>query len=83
MGRQSTVLFKNENDTLPLRPESIRKLAVIGPLAEYCNLGNYSGRPSHRVSPLDGMLDQFGISTPPNPPRKDWYEELAESLWAA
>ena len=78
MGRQSIVLFKNENNTLPLRPQSIRKLAVIGPLAEYCYLGNYSGRPSHRVSPLDGMLDQFGIPTPPNPPRKDWYENWSD-----
>ena len=74
MGRQSIVLFKNEQETLPLDPASIRKLAVIGPLAEYCFLGNYSGWPTHRVAPLDGILDQFGIPRPPDQPRKDWYE---------
>ncbi len=75
IGRQSTVLFKNEHQTLPLDSSGIKKLAVIGPLAEFCYLGNYSGRPTHRVSPLDGMLDHFGIATPPDPPRKDWYED--------
>jgi beta-glucosidase len=78
IGRQSIVLFKNEQRTLPLDPASIRKLAVIGPLAEYCYLGNYSGRPTQRISPLDGMLDQFGIPTPPRPPRKDWYENWSD-----
>ena len=81
MGRQSVVLFKNENNTLPLRPESIRKLAVIGPVAQYCYLGNYAGRPSHRVSPLVGMLEQFGIQPPADirhPPRKEWYENWSD-----
>jgi beta-glucosidase len=67
-GRQSIVLFKNENNTLPLSAKSIAKLAVIGPVAATCHLGNYSGRPDHLVSPLDGILGQFGIQ-PPAPPK--------------
>lgn len=69
VGRQAVVLFKNENHTLPLAPASLTKLAVIGPMAATCHLGNYSGRPSHLVSPLDGILNQFGIQ-PPVLPKK-------------
>lgn len=66
-GRQSVVLFKNENNALPLDKNSITKLAVIGPMAATCHLGNYSGRPDHLVSPLDGILEQFGIQPPVQP----------------
>jgi beta-glucosidase len=63
-GRQSIVLFKNENSTLPLSTGEITKLAVIGPMASLCHLGNYSGRPDQLVSPLDGILEQFGLQGP-------------------
>ncbi len=67
IGRESAVLFKNESNTLPLDASSITKLAVIGPMAAVCHLGNYSGRPDHLVSPLDGILEQFGIQPPSQP----------------
>ncbi|HZQ42028.1 MAG TPA: glycoside hydrolase family 3 C-terminal domain-containing protein [Acidobacteriaceae bacterium] len=63
-GRQSVVLFKNENSTLPLHAKGIQKIAVIGPMAATCQLGNYSGKPLDRVSPLDGILSRFGIQAP-------------------
>lgn len=63
-GRQSIVLFKNENNTLPLQAKNIQKLAVIGPMAATCHLGNYSGQPLHQVSPLEGILKHFGIQPP-------------------
>lgn len=63
-GRQSVVLFKNDKNTLPLDANKITKLAVIGPLAATCQLGNYSGTPDHLVTPLDGILEQFGIQPP-------------------
>jgi beta-glucosidase len=68
-GRQSIVLFKNENNTLPLNAGGIAKLALIGPMAAKCHLGNYSGRPDHLVSPLDGILTHLGIQ-PPVLPKK-------------
>jgi beta-glucosidase len=34
LARQSVVLLKNEKDTLPLAPEKIKRIAVIGPLAD-------------------------------------------------
>lgn len=72
-GRQSIVLFKNENNTLPLRAQGLQKLAVIGPMAGTCQLGNYSGKPLQKVSPLDGILKRFGVEAPaplPEPQEK-------------
>jgi beta-glucosidase len=59
--RESIVLLKNRNATLPFKP-SIRKLAVVGPTADLLESveGNYNGTASHPVSPLDGMRRQFG-----------------------
>ncbi len=64
-GRQSVVLFKNENHTLPLEKGRIKKLAVIGPMAATCHLGNYSGVPDYRVSPLAGIMTYLGIGSGP------------------
>ncbi len=50
---QSIVLLKNDN-ILPLKKDS-GKLAVIGPFANRCWLGIYSGNPKSKVSPLDGI----------------------------
>ena len=59
--RESIVLLKNRNGTLPFKP-SIRKLAIVGPTADLLESieGNYNGVASHPVSPLDGMRKQFG-----------------------
>lgn len=65
--RQSIVLFKNDNHTLPLDKEKIRKIAIIGPMADICNLGNYSGTPLMRVSPLHGIREYLGIRTETDP----------------
>ncbi|MGB5264120.1 MAG: glycoside hydrolase family 3 C-terminal domain-containing protein, partial [Lutimonas sp.] len=50
---QSIVLLKNEN-VLPLKKD-IDQLAVIGPFADRCWLGIYSGNPKSKISPLDGI----------------------------
>ncbi|RAP77596.1 beta-glucosidase BglX [Paenibacillus montanisoli] len=58
MARQSIVLLKNENGTLPLR-QGLKKLAVIGPLADNgeAQLGCWrgQGRPEDTVSVLAGI----------------------------
>ena len=43
---QSIVLLKNENDALPL-DKDIKSVAVIGPNANFCRFGTYSGKPSN------------------------------------
>jgi beta-glucosidase len=57
--RESIVLLKNDG-TLPLKTD-IKKIAVIGPLAESLVVlhGNYTGSASHAASALDGIRKQF------------------------
>jgi beta-glucosidase len=60
VARESMVLLKNKG-VLPLRPK-IRKIAVVGPLAdsERVLAGNYSGTPRHATTVLEGIRKQFG-----------------------
>lgn len=61
MARQSIVLLKNANNTLPLK-KSIQKIAVVGPNADnsIAVLGNYNGIPSNIVTALQGIKDKLG-----------------------
>jgi len=58
--RESMVLLKNENHTLPLK-SNIASIAVIGPTAEYVQSlqGNYNGPPPNPVYPLNGIEKRF------------------------
>ncbi len=61
--RKSIVLLKNEKGTLPLRRDGLRKLAVIGKLAERENIGDYGSsqvRPPYIVTPLQGIRAAAG-----------------------
>ncbi|NBS26556.1 MAG: hypothetical protein EBS81_09645 [Gammaproteobacteria bacterium] len=58
--RQSIVLLKNDSNTLPLNLQNLQKIAVIGPHAAVCRLGNYSGKPKKTVSLLDGLRKYLG-----------------------
>ncbi|MBD0400657.1 glycoside hydrolase family 3 C-terminal domain-containing protein [Flammeovirga sp. EKP202] len=55
---EAIVLLKNDN-ALPLQKSS-DKLAVIGPFANRCWMGIYSGHPKSKVSPLDGIQKYLG-----------------------
>ena len=59
LANESMVLLKNDG-TLPFKP-GIRKIAVVGPLADQTRvlLGNYAGNPTHSVSVLDGLKAEF------------------------
>ena len=54
VARQSIVLLKNENQLLPLDKNKIRSIAVIGPNADVCQFGGYTGKYSEAVTPLQG-----------------------------
>ncbi len=58
--RESIVLLKNQDGTLPLSA-NLKTLAVIGPNAESLLAleGNYNGTPSHPVYPLEGIRKAF------------------------
>ncbi len=61
--RKAIVLLKNEG-ILPLDKNKIKSIAVIGPNAEECQLGIYSGWPNIRISPLEGIKNKassYGI----------------------
>lgn len=59
VARQSIVLLKNENRLLPLDKNNIRSIAVIGPNADVCQFGGYTGKYSYAVTPLQGMKNKF------------------------
>jgi beta-glucosidase len=63
MARQSIVLLKNENNTLPLSKQ-IKKIAVIGPNADnrISILGNYNGIPSELSTVVDGIKKKLGAN---------------------
>ncbi|HEX6717692.1 MAG TPA: glycoside hydrolase family 3 C-terminal domain-containing protein [Pyrinomonadaceae bacterium] len=62
--RESIVLLKNENNTLPLRKD-LKTIAVIGPNADEVPvlLGNYNGQPSRATTPLEGLRQHVSAQT--------------------
>jgi beta-glucosidase len=63
LANEAMVLLKNDG-LLPLKP-GIKKIAVIGPLADQTRplIGNYAGQPTHIVSVLDGLKAEFPNAT--------------------
>jgi len=59
LAQESIVLLKNDG-TLPLAA-GVKKIAVLGPLAESTRVlqGNYNGTPSRSTTALDGIRKQF------------------------
>lgn len=61
---ESMVLLKNEHHTLPLKKEQIKKVAVIGPLADgaYEQLGTwiFDGDPDISISAWAGLQNKVG-----------------------
>lgn len=58
--RESITLLKNENNLLPLNPQKLKTIAVIGPNANRVLLGGYSGVPKQFVTVLDGIKAKVG-----------------------
>ena len=60
--REAITLLKNEQDLLPLNPQKLKTIAVIGPNAHRGLLGGYSGVPPHQVTVLEGIRARAGQS---------------------
>ncbi|MBQ3424573.1 MAG: glycoside hydrolase family 3 C-terminal domain-containing protein [Clostridia bacterium] len=60
-GEESCVLLKNDG-LLPLNPEKLRTLGVIGPNADSRSalVGNYHGTSSRYITVLEGLQDALG-----------------------
>jgi beta-glucosidase len=56
--KESVVLLKNDG-ILPLDPAKVKKIAVIGQLANENQPDWYSGNPPHETTPLDGIRNAF------------------------
>ena len=64
MARQSIVLLRKENKTLPLS-KKLKKIVVLGPNADnaIAILGNYNGTPSKLTTVLEGIKEKVGSNT--------------------
>jgi beta-glucosidase len=58
--RQAIVLLQNRGGLLPLKADTARRVAVIGPHSGEVMLGGYSGVPRHSVSILEGVRKRLG-----------------------
>jgi beta-glucosidase len=79
LANESMVLLKNDG-TLPI--QSGKKLLVVGPLATQTAvlLGNYNGIPSHTVSILEGIKQEFAASTVTYAEGTQFLSDKAEAL---
>lgn len=59
---KSMVLLKNEGNVLPLSKEKVKKVAVLGPLANESVLGGYSVREKKAVTVYEGLKAHLGNS---------------------
>jgi beta-glucosidase len=66
LARESLVLLKNDDGALPLKPESLKRVAVIGALADapLDQLGcwNVDGAPKEAITPLEALREALGDS---------------------
>jgi beta-glucosidase len=64
VARQSIVMLKNDSGTLPLAPDKIKSVAVIGPLADaprdQMGTWSFDGLPENSVTPLKAIRDLLG-----------------------
>ena len=58
--QKSIVLLKNAGNALPLDKDTLKSIAVIGPLADRVLLDWYSGTPPYAVTPLAGIREAVG-----------------------
>jgi beta-glucosidase len=62
VAQESIVLLQNRGGLLPLDYPKIKRLAVIGPLADRIVMNNYNGRASKTVTALQGLKDRVGTN---------------------
>ncbi len=63
--QKSIVLLKNRNNTLPIDPDTLNSLLVVGPTAADIQslLGNYNGFSKSMVTIFEGITDRAGPGT--------------------
>ena len=66
MALESVVLLKNQDGILPLKKDSLKSIAVIGPLADSVHWDWYGGTPPYTVTPLKGIREAVGAGVKVN-----------------
>jgi beta-glucosidase len=62
-GVEGIVLLKNDDSILPIKKENCKKIALVGPLADYAAAhggGSASLNCHYKISPLEAMKARFG-----------------------
>ncbi len=78
---KSIVLLRNEDQLLPLDPDKIDNVAVVGPWANLTLLDWYSGTPPYQIPPRDG-IDDFARPTDHFAPSKfgvSWAGDMSDT----
>lgn len=57
---KAMVLLKNDNGFLPLDKNKVKTIALIGPNANRCIRGGYSGYPRDSITPLRAIREKYG-----------------------
>ena len=60
---QSIVLLQNRHHLLPLDSAKLKRIAVIGPLADRVVMNGYNGKAGRTVTALQGIQDYLGADT--------------------
>ncbi len=63
VAQESIVLLQNRGDLLPLDKAKIKRIAVLGPLADRILMNNYNGKMGKAVTALQGIKDRIGAGT--------------------
>ena len=61
--QQSITLLKNDNNLLPISTDM--KVAIVGPYVDNIMLGDYSGSPTHTITPYEAFATKLNF-TPAN-----------------
>jgi beta-glucosidase len=61
--QESIVLLQNRGDLLPLDKTKIKRIAVIGPVADRVMMNNYNGKAGEKVSALQGIKNRAATGT--------------------
>ncbi len=66
VAQQSIVLLQNRGKLLPLDKSKLKRIAVIGPLADRVMTNNYNGTVGKTVTALQGIKDRVGAGVEVN-----------------
>ncbi len=63
VAQESIVLLQNRNNVLPLDKTKLKRIAILGPLADQIITNNYNGKYSVAITPLQGLKDRAAPGT--------------------